>query len=127
MINDATETGVNIYDKNMMYCIINTTNEVTQAQVRGRIRHDIIQLTLREDKKLVTKDLYNINDKWLDRPLTKEDKDALCEELNIFDSNGRLAKWTTVKKLLEKNGYTIENKKVTIEGKRVNCNIIKKK
>lgn len=123
IINDATETGVNIYDKDMMYCIINSTNEVTQEQIRGRIRHDIIQLTLKEDRKLVTKDLYNLDEKWLNRPLTKEDKDSLCEELNIFDSKGRLVKWTTVKKMLEQNGYTIKDKTTTNKETKKNLKV----
>ena len=88
---------------------------------------DIIELRLREDKAVVIKDLYNLDGKWLNKPLTKEDKDALCEELNIFDSNGRLAKWTTVKNRLKEQGYTIEEKTMRIEGKRTKVSIINKK
>lgn len=125
IINKAFETGVNFYDEKMMYCIINTTNVTEQIQVRGRIRHDIISITLRADKNLVQKDVYNI-DQFLNRPLTKEDKDSLCEYLNLFDERGRLLKWTRVKKLLIERGFKIQDKKITINKKRVNVTIVTK-
>lgn len=120
IINRATETGVDIVDKDMLYCIINTTNLTEQIQARGRLRHDIIELSLKADNKIIQKDTYNI-DEFLNRPLTKEDKDMLCEKLNLFDNQGRLLKWTRVKNLLVKQGYKViyDNKSKRIDGKVV--------
>ncbi|EGT0693927.1 DEAD/DEAH box helicase family protein [Clostridium perfringens] len=125
LINRATETGLNITDKNMLYCIINTTNVTQQIQARGRLRHDIVELKLKADKKVVQRNIYDIEE-FLDRNLTKEDKDSLCEKLNLFDNKGRLLKWTRVKNLLIEQSYKIEDKKIRIEGKQVKISIIRK-
>lgn len=125
IINRAFETGVNFHDEKMMYCIINTTNITEQVQVRGRIRHDIISITLKTDKNLVQKDVYNI-DQFLDKPLTKEDKDGLCEYLNLFDNCGRLLKWTRVKNLLKERGFKIQDKTMKRNGERFRVSIISK-
>lgn len=127
--NRATETGVNIKDEKMDLMICNTSSKTLIAQSRGRIRHDVELLILRDNDCEKVKDylILFLPKKWLDVPLTKKDKDKLCEELQLYDNKGRLVKWTGVKKTLEKNGYTIKDIKPIINGKRINCSIIKKK
>ena len=70
IINRATETGVNIYDKDMKIMICNCENEIQQTQARGRIRHDIDLLVLK------TKDLqqldFSIDDEVIGLWLTKD-------------------------------------------------------
>ena len=60
---------------------------------------------------------------YLDRQLTKKDKDTLCEELNIKDKKGRLIKWNRIKELLEEEGFEIKEKttrdKTTKKNKKV--------
>ena len=52
-----------------------------------------------------------LDEKWLNKPLYKADKDALCEELGLRE-NGRLLKWTSVKPYLINAGYEIQDKKI---------------
>ena len=51
----------------------------------------------------------------------------LCEEFNLYNEKRRPLKWTTVKEILTRNGYKIKKVKPVIDGKRVNCEIIKHK
>lgn len=126
IINRATETGVDIVDKDMMYCIINTTNRTEQIQARGRLRHDIIELRLRDKTaKKVLMQSYDINP-YLDRPLTKADKDELCQNTKMYDDRGRLMKWTSISKELIKQGYTIKDTSIRIDGKITRVSIITK-
>lgn len=123
IINRATETGVNITDERMMYCVINTTNVTEQIQARGRIRHDIIELRLKKKHTNVYNNI-KLGVQWLDTYLTKVDKDALVEELNMFDNFNRPMKWNAIKNLLIKQGYRIYDKSVRIEGKKTRVTMI---
>lgn len=127
IINRSTETGVNIIDDKMMYCIINTTNITQQLQARGRIRHDIIELRLKSNSSNYKKMKIKLSDEWLNKPLTKKDKDKLAKYLNIYDTKGQLVKWTTIKLILENNNYIIKEKKLTINEKRTKVSIIVQK
>lgn len=120
IINRATETGVNITDKDMVYCLINTTNVTEQEQVRGRLRHDIIELRLKIDKGPVSGKIDDI-DEFLDRPLTKVDKDLLAAKLGFYDKNGRLYKWSKIKHSLVESGFKLvyDDKPKKINGKVV--------
>lgn len=126
IINRSMETGVNITDEDMVYCITNTTNKTERIQARGRLRHDIIGWELRSKQTNDEKVIYQIelDTKWLNKPLTKNDKDMLCEELNIPNKNGKLTKWTGIKPKLEENLYTIKDEPIRIEGKQVRVSII---
>lgn len=128
IINRAMETGVNIRDESIELVIVNTTNITEQIQARGRVRHDVDLIVVRtEDSDLVLKSqIINIPSKWLNVPLTKEDKDNLCKELQFFNDYNRPLKRTTIKKTLKENGYTVKSVKPKIDGKQVNCDIIKK-
>ena len=130
IINKALETGVNIEDKDkdIGVVIVNTTNITEQIQARGRVRHDIDLIIVRthDSKEVLESNIINLPKKWLNKPLTKADKQDLCDELQYYNDCGRAIKWTTVKKTLKENGYVIRSVKPVIDGKRVNCEIIKK-
>ena len=106
VINKACETSVNI-ETPLDYIIVHTSDRDTITQVRGRFRGDLNTLYVYNqggESSIV------LDDKWLNRPLKKSDKDELCKELGI-KINGRLQKWPTVKKVLTDCGYTISEKK----------------
>ena len=110
-----------------MYCLINTTNVTEQEQVRGRLRHDIIELRLKIDKDNVYKNIDDI-DEFLDRPLTKRDKDSLAEKLGLYDKNGRLMKWAKIKESLLRSGFRLiyDDKPKKLNGKVVKVSEISK-
>ena len=90
IINDSSVSGINIYD-DVQYVIIDSDDPTTRSQIRGRIRHDIIMISLKSNgtKKELVKTM-EIDDKWLNKPLTTEDKKELALELNWTDDKGRV-------------------------------------
>ena len=52
----------------------------------------------------------SFDQKWLNRRLYEEDKNLLCEELNIRDRRGRLYKWPNVKKSLRFSDFQVTDK-----------------
>lgn len=129
IINRAMETGVNIEDEDIGVVIVNTINITEQIQARGRVRHDIdlIIVKTNDTKQVFESNIINLNPKWLNKPLTASDKQNLCNELQYYNECGRAIKWNTIKKILEKNGYTIKKLKPVLGGKQVNCDVITKK
>ena len=105
-INKACETSINIKSK-VDFMIIHSYETDTQIQARGRYRNDLEQLYLYD--KYVDDEII-LDKKWLNKPLYKADKDALCEELGLRE-NGRLLKWTSVKPYLIDAGYEIQDKR----------------
>lgn len=124
IFNSSLETGVNIHDNRVVWHISHTTNETSQIQSRGRNRKDLA-CHYRKTKKKLNK-ISSLDNKWLNRPLTKEDKKLLANELNIVNEKGRLKKWSSISKDLKQIGYKIKDSKITINGKRVNIHIITK-
>lgn len=120
IINASYETGINIKNKNVECVIINSTDQDTLVQARNRIRCDI-PLLLYKDNSVVDDTIIELNEKWLNKRLTKEEKEKICNELNLVNERGRGLKWTSIKKKLEENDYTIINKSTTVtdeSGKR---------
>ncbi|BBF43165.1 hypothetical protein lbkm_1851 [Lachnospiraceae bacterium KM106-2] len=122
IINASYETGINIYDKNIEIVIVNSTDPDTQIQARGRVRKDIEMLLIKSSTGKEQCGL-RLDEKWLNRALTKEDKKELANELEL-KRNGKLLKWTSISEILRDNGYLITATKPTINGERVNCHII---
>lgn len=126
IINDSTETGVNIRD-DVQYVIIDSDDPVTRTQVRNRVRHDVVLITLKSNgKRSETPNKIELNDCWLNKPLTTEDKNKLCKELGLTDAKGRILMWRGVNDELTKKGYEIKNTTLRIEGKRTRVSIINK-
>lgn len=113
IINRAYETGINIKNDNIFMVITNTTDEVVEYQSRSRVRIDVDYWYKRsKDDAFSLSNSFDIIEKYLDRQLTKKDKDTLCEELNIKDKKGRLVKWNRIKELLEEEGFEIVDKTI---------------
>lgn len=113
VLNAAYQTGLNIDPRksHLDYVIVHSANKDTQTQARGRYRGDIDTVYLKtnddEHEEINSDDVLP----FLDRELTKADKDRLCETIGFVDSRGRLYKWPTIKKLLIQQGYSITEKK----------------
>lgn len=64
---------------------------------------------------------------WSNRPLTKKDKDLLCEELNIPDLYVyNHCKWTTLERYLNELNFQIKHTKRIINGRQKRVSILKK-
>ena len=61
----------------------------------------------------------------LNKLLTVEDKKQIAEELNVKrKENGRLIKWTTIKRVLLDNWYDVNDIRKMVDGKRKSFSII---
>lgn len=102
IINAASETSLKIKSP-VDYVIIHSVDTDTQTQVRGRVNHDI-------DAVYIPDNDYSAivpPESFLNTLLFKTDTDKLCQIINMRNECGRLCKWTTVKKAIMQNGYTV--------------------
>lgn len=108
LINASSETGINIKSP-VDYVVVNDSNPDTQIQAVGRVRHDLETVYLRDlsPDKFTYIPYYAVDEKWLNRPLYVEDKEALCRELIIVDNRGRRYKWPNIRKTLIFSGFNI--------------------
>ena len=119
IINRATETGVNIYDEDMNLVIVNTVNVTQQIQVRGRVRHDIDLIVLKDkDMTKVAKTII-IPPELLDVQLSKQTLEQFIRDYGLKDTKKK--EFITVNKFLSliKDEYEVTKKKIRIDGKQV--------
>lgn len=124
IINSSMQEGWDLDDEAVKLAIINSTNETEKVQSLGRIRRDVDVLIYRTHEEIEQESII-IPEEFIDVYLTPEDKERLCEALDLRDSNGRLRKWASVSKTLEEEGYEIENKQISIDKKRIRVSIIR--
>ena len=113
IINRALETGINITDKNMNLAIVNTTNKTQQIQVRGRIRHDIDLLVVRTEDQKLPEVKIDLDEKYLNVELTKEQIEEIIVNLNLRDTHSKYITVTKFKSVLSKNAYAVKTKRRT--------------
>ena len=66
-------------------------------------------------------------DFWLNRALTKKDKDELCRELNLPSYSEDYCKWNTLKLYLKEFNFEVKDTKRLINGKQKRVSILKNK
>lgn len=123
IINSAMQEGWNLIDERIKLAVMNTTDTTEYTQALGRIRDDIDVLIYRVEKKEI---LLDISDDYIDKPLTSSDKDDLCMKIGLMNKNGRIYKWRTIRKLLLKQGFIVEDDVIKVDNKRVRVSIINK-
>lgn len=114
IINAAYETGLNIKSQ-VDYVVVNDSNEDTQIQVIGRVRHDIDTVYLLDKANNIVWISGKQMEGWLDKPLTVEDKDRLCTELGFKDKWNRPLGWTSIKKSLKFSFFKVTEKRTKKE------------
>lgn len=119
IINSSMQEGWNLFDKKVEFAILDTTNETERVQALGRIRKDIDFLILKTTEKEKTSEvLVYLDEKYLNRFLTQEDKQEIVKTLDIKNERGLPVGWTRTKKELINSGYEITDKLKTHNGKR---------
>jgi hypothetical protein len=103
IINKSFETGINIRG-DIDFIMIHSMTQDIQTQVRGRYRNDLPILFVYSNH---LKSELQLLPKYIGRRLFKEDKSELCGELNVRNNQGKVMGWTTIKKMLENQGYRI--------------------
>lgn len=122
IINASLQTGINIKNNTIDWVLVNSTNKTTQIQARSRVRKDIDRLYLKSDDAQISNDI-ELDEKWLNRPLTSKDKQELCNELEQYDERGRLKKWKSISKELIELGFNIKDSRLS-DAKRTSVSTI---
>lgn len=122
IINTAMQEGWNLKDKMVRLAIIYTTNETEKIQSLGRVRKDIEVLVYKDTSN---GDLFvDLPIKYYNKPLTQDMKLELCSELNLITDRNKQIKWPTLKTLLKKQGYIVEDCYTIDDKKRVRASLI---
>ena len=117
IINRATETGVNIHDKDMQLAIVNTTNITQQVQARGRIRHNVDLLIVKtNDKNKV--DTIIIQDELLNKWLLKVDLENMIKDYKLKDPKGGYITVNKLNEYLSNRGYKVSKSRKRLDGKQ---------
>ena len=109
IINSSSETSIKI-KSHIDYVIVNSTNQDTQIQVRGRVNSDLHNLFLLNDGS----EPIDLPEELIGIELFAEGKNRVCDYVNIKNPYRKKYKWPTVKELLFASGYEIR------EGRRDN-------
>lgn len=117
IINSSMQEGWDLKDSSVRLAILNTTNETEKIQALGRLRGDTEVLIYKVKENEQSDDFIDLPDKYYEEKLTNEEKSKLCEEINE-KLDGKTMRWPTVKRLLENQGYNIEDGKGIINGKQ---------
>lgn len=124
IINSAYQEGWNLVDERVKLAIMNTTNETEHIQALGRIRKDIDILIYRVNPDAQPDHYLDFPKNLIGEPLTKAHKDKLCERFGLYNNRNDLAKWPTIKKVLENQGFIIKDTTKSIDGKRTRVSIV---
>lgn len=126
IINRAFETGINIYDEDLTLVVVNTINVTQQIQARGRVRHDVDLLVLKDKNMENVAKTVSIPNYLLNVHLPKEKLQEFIQEYGLKDKQEH---FITVNKLLNliKDNYNVEKKEMRIDGKRQTVYRITKK
>lgn len=126
IINGSMQEGWNLFDDKVEFTILDTLDETERVQALGRVRKDIDFLLLRVSSNDSRANIITLEEKFLNIPLTTEDKKDLLEVLEFTETNNNNIKWPTLKTILLNSGYEVEDTTLRIKGKRKRVSIIKK-
>ena len=102
IINASSETSLKI-KSHVDYVIVHSGDRETQIQVRGRVNSDLSCLYLPSNDATA----LTVPEDFLNRPLFTQDKTSLCEIINQSNAYGRRYGWTTIRRMLDMQGYCI--------------------
>lgn len=135
IINGAMREGWSLLDERVEIVILNTLDETSMIQARGRVRKDIMLLFVRalgevtpiEVRIMERERSLGVIDKYLGKEINKLDKDDISNLLGVArESDGKPVKWLTINKTLKSNGYEVIDLRKVIDGKKVSLSIITK-
>lgn len=128
LANFESNSEAEDYEKRYIKRMSETGVMMANLQYNSKSNENLKVLGLSQSKSVLTinenKDI-KIPKCYLDKPLEPYEKRKLCEILNLKDTSGRIAQWTSIHQILKKKGYEVENKQVRYGKKRVRISIIK--
>lgn len=124
IINSALQEGWDLKDPRVKLAIINTRNETEHIQALGRIRGDLDVLVYKVSQDEEVDFFIDFPLHLLDKPLDTNMKKELISKFNLRDKQGRLLRWTSISKILEKQGFIIKTKRFNVDNKRKTFTIV---
>ena len=101
IFNASAETAINIRSE-IDFVIVNNSNRTHIKQARGRVRHDIETLYVPQ----VLNISICLDEKYLNHPLTKQEKMAMRLSTGLKDSHGKPLPYDQLKERLINMGYS---------------------
>lgn len=101
IFNASAETAINIRSE-IDFVIVNNSNRTHIKQARGRIRHDIEMLYVPQSLNVS----ICLDEKYLNHPLTKQEKMAMRLSTGLKDSHGKPLPYDQLKERLINMGYS---------------------
>lgn len=123
IVNSAMQEGWDLIDPRVKLAIMNTKNETELIQATGRIRQDIDILVYRLTSGKPDY-IINIPTEMLDIELDSKRKEELIDRLDIYDEKNKKLKWQSVKKILQEQGFIINDKTIRENGKQKRVSLI---
>lgn len=106
-------------DRDLLLCA-DYLGQLSRYAENGNITIETVwQATVKKNHDNALEAFKSIESKWLDKPLGKEDKTALCVALAVVRDKGKPAGWNTIKGMLLDGGYQITDKRLGKERKTV--------
>ena len=102
----------------MKLCLVNSTNPTEIAQSRGRIRHDVDLLVVRTNQKKLPKTKLTLDNKYLNKYITKDEVYNLIAKYGIKNRDGKLIGLRAFIDTLRNSNYDVTTKNKQIKGKR---------
>ena len=101
IINKSNETAINIRGQ-VDYIIVHSQEADVREQARGRYRGNLDILYVYNTIADVV-----VPEEFLNRALSKEDRDTLCAILKLRNASGNQVKWNSTRLILEELGYEV--------------------
>lgn len=114
IFNKSSETGINIKDDKVDLCIVNSTNPTEQIQARGRFRKDLNLVVVKTNRDALPPLVLTLQEDDLNKWLTKDELQQLCDKLAIKNSNGKLIGLRAFTQVLDSSGYMLTKSRRTI-------------
>lgn len=124
IINSALQEGWDIKDERVKMAIMNTTNETEFIQALGRLRRNVDVLVYKVSRNEEVDFYINFPHELIEVPLDVDMKDSLRIKFDLRDRQGRLVSWKVIETTLERQGFLIVNKQLTIDGERKRVSIV---
>ena len=88
-------------------------NRLSKYAVDRKIMIQIVQQNVIEANHAnVIRRFKEIESEWINKPIGREEKKTLCDQLKTLRANGKNASWNTIKQLLIDGGYQIKQKRI---------------
>lgn len=108
-----------VADRDLLLCA-DYLGQLSRYAENGNITIETVwKATIQKNHDNALEAFKSVESQWLDKPLGKEEKTALCVALAVVRDKGQKAGWNTIKGMLLDGGYQITDKRIGKERKTV--------